>query len=90
VKVRIGRVPKNLIADHLSRIVVYDTYETPIFQCFPNDQLFRAQVELWHADIVNYLMMVEMPMEGTTDDRAPFLSMVMIFTWDDPYLFKYC
>jgi len=34
---------KSLVIDHLSRIVTNDASESPIYDCFPNDQLFRLQ-----------------------------------------------
>jgi len=45
---------ENPIADHLSRIVTSDACESPICDCFPNEQLCRAHVEPSFADIVNF------------------------------------
>ena len=50
------KVSKSPIADHLSRLVTNNVSESPISNCFPDEQLFRAQVESWFADIVNYLV----------------------------------
>jgi len=36
---------KNPVADHLSRLVTNDVSESPICDCFPDEQLFRAQME---------------------------------------------
>jgi len=47
---------ENSIANHLSRIVTSDAYESPIFYYFPEEQLFGAHLELRSADIVNYLV----------------------------------
>ena len=52
---------ENPAADHLSRIVTSNASKSPIGDRFPNEQLFRAHVELWLADIVNYLVTEEMP-----------------------------
>ena len=64
--------------DHLSRIILDNACETPIFE-FPYEQLFRAQMEPWGADIVSYLVTGDMPRQWTKDDRAHFLSMVRFF-----------
>jgi len=58
VRSKIGRV-------HLSRLLVHDTDEPLISDCFPDEKLFRVQEEPWFADIVNYLVIGEMPGGGT-------------------------
>ena len=64
------------VADHLSRIVTSDASESPICDRFPDEQLFRAHVEPWFTNIVNYLVRNEMPKGWNKDDKACFLSMV--------------
>ena len=44
----------------------------------------------WFADIVNYLVIGQMPLPWGQQDKSKFLSMVKNSFWDDPYLFKYC
>jgi len=77
------------VADHLSRIVTSDASESPICDRLPNEQLFRAHMEQWFANIVNYLVIGEMPKSWINDDRARFLSIAWFFMLDGPYLFKY-
>ena len=52
---------ENPVADHLSRLVTNEASEPSISDCFPNEQLFKDQVEPWFAIIVNYLVTGEMP-----------------------------
>ena len=67
---------ENQVVDHLSRIVTSDASEFPICDCSPDEQLVGAYVESWFADIVNYLIIGEMPRGWNKDDRACILSMV--------------
>ena len=67
-----------------------DAFESLICDCFLKEQIFRAYVEPWYVDIMNFLVIREMPKGRNKDDRARFLSMVRFFMSDDPYLFKYC
>ena len=48
---------ENVVADHLSRLVLETTYEgLPIGDTFPDEQLFALVHCPWYADIVNYLV----------------------------------
>ena len=47
----------NVVADHLSRLMVSDTStRAPICDTFLDEQLFLVMTYLWYADIVNYLV----------------------------------
>ena len=63
-------------SNSVSRLVVHDAIEPPISDCFPNEQLFRVQEEPWYADIVNYLVIGDMPQGWNKNDRDHFLFMV--------------
>ena len=63
---------ENPILDLLSQIVINEAHEIPIFECFSDEQLFRAQVERLHVNIVNYLVTREMRRGWTKDDRTFF------------------
>ena len=52
--------------------------------------LLMVQSEPWYADIVNYLVIGEIPLGWSKHDKAKFFSLVKFFYWDNPYLFKYC
>jgi hypothetical protein len=81
------------VADHLSRLTVdYIKDATPIYETFPNEQFMHIghNPAPWFADIVNYLVISQLPLHWRQRDKFKFLSMVKHFLWDDPYLFKYC
>ena len=78
-----------MVADHLSRINIAPL-SMPIFEQFPDEQLLSVSTEPWFADIVNYLVIGDTPVDWSNQDKYKFLSQVRNFFWDDPYLFKYC
>lgn len=84
---------ENVVADHLSRLIVEFTEDTlPISETSVDEQLlhiYQSPVP-WFADIVNYLVTSQMLLHSTKLDRSKFLAEVKYFFWDDPYLFKYC
>ena len=77
---------KNQVADHLSRFVTSNASDSPICDCFHDEQLFRVHVEPWFANMVNFMVIREMHEGWNKDNRACFLSMVRFFMWDDLYL----
>jgi len=87
-EIRDRKGSKNLVADHLSPIIVES--ESTISECFPDEQLLMVQSKPWYADIVNYLVTGEIPMGWSKHDKNRFFSLVKFFYWDNPYLFKYC
>ncbi|KAI3470782.1 hypothetical protein Pfo_027445 [Paulownia fortunei] len=82
---------ENVVADHLSKLVCDDSFQTtPINDTFPDEQLFNVSILPWFADIVNFLVTGKMPSHWNSQDKKKFLTEVKIFYWNDPYLFKYC
>jgi hypothetical protein len=84
---------ENVVADHLLRITVDFTKEaTPISETFPDEQLMHIAhtPSPWFADIVNDIVIGQMPLHWGRQDKSKFMSMVNYFFWDDPYLLKYC
>ncbi|CAL2238230.1 unnamed protein product [Prunus armeniaca] len=84
---------ENMVADHLSKIVVEEQGEAvlPLNETFPDEQLFVAQVkEPWYADFVNYLACGVLRNDLTYQDKKKFFSMVKHYVWDEPFLFKHC
>jgi hypothetical protein len=68
---------KNVVADHLSRLVVdFDEDVVPISETFPDEQLMHiSQISTpWFADIVNYLVTAKMPSHWTKQDRSKILA----------------
>ena len=49
-----------------------------------------VEVLSWYADIVNYLVIGQLPEHWTKQDKANFFTEIKNFFWDDLYLFKYC
>ena len=86
-EIRDRKGSKNVVADHLSRIIVES--ESITSECFPDEQLLMVQSEPRYADIVNYLVTGEIPVGWSKHDKDRFFSMVKFFYWDDPYSFKY-
>ncbi|CAL9001020.1 unnamed protein product, partial [Prunus brigantina] len=84
---------ENVVADHLSRIVVEEQGEAvlPLNETFPDEQLYVVQVkEPWYADFVNYLACGVLRNDLTYQDKKKFFSMVKHYVWDEPFLFKHC
>ncbi|VVA34735.1 PREDICTED: LOW QUALITY PROTEIN, partial [Prunus dulcis] len=84
---------ENVVADHLSRIVVEEQGEAvlPLNETFPDEQLYVAQVkEPWYADFVNYLACGVLRNDLTYQEKKKFFSMVKHYVWDEPFLFKHC
>jgi hypothetical protein len=82
---------ENLVADHLSRLVVEDSLETmPIKDTFSDEQLFNISDLPWFADIANFLVTGQIPSHWIAQDKKKFFAEARNFFWDDPYLFKYC
>jgi hypothetical protein len=93
IKIRDKKGFENVVADHLSRLVVdFNEDVVPIAETFPDEQLMHiSQIPApWFADIVNYLVTAQIPSHWTKQDRSKFLAGVKYFFWDDLYLFKYC
>ncbi|KAI3453437.1 hypothetical protein Pfo_010100 [Paulownia fortunei] len=91
VTIRDKKGVENVVADHLSRLVCDDSFQTtPINDTFPDEQLFNVSILPWFADIVNFLVTGKMSSHWNSQDKKKFLTEVKKFYWDDPYLFKYC
>jgi len=89
-EIRDRKGSENLVANHLCRIIRQRESESTIFECFTDGQLLMLQSKSWYADIVNYLVIGEVPLGWSKHDNNKFFYLVKIFYWDDPYLFKYC
>ena len=83
---------ENVVADHLSRLVVQEPNEhIPIPDSFPDEQLLSIHsVCPWYADICNYLATGLLPPLWNPEDKRRFMADVKYFYFDNPYLFKYC
>ena len=90
LEIRDKKGTENVVADHLSRILVAPSSEPPINESFPDEQLMSLSTKPWFADIVNYLAIGKIPSHWTKQDKYKFFAQVKYFIWDDPYLFKQC
>ena len=80
-----------MVADHLSWLVPVSTSKgLPIGNTFPDEQLFSLVHCPWYADIVNYLVIGQIPPQWTSQQKRNFLVAIKKYYFDDPYLFKYC
>jgi hypothetical protein len=93
IEIRDKKGTKNVVADHLSRSTMDFTEDaTPISETFLDEQLMHIahNPAPWLTDIVNNLVIGQMPLHRGQQDKIKFLSKVKTFLWDNPYLFKYC
>ena len=91
LEIRDKKGSENVVADHLSRLIVEPVDDNlPIKQSFPDEQFMSVSHIPWFADIVNYLATGKLPTHWSKQDRVKFLTEVKKFFWEDPYLFKYC
>ena len=92
IQIRDKKDSKNVVADHLSRLIVDFSKDTiSISETFLDEQWMHIahNPAPWFANIVNYLVTYQMPLHWGQQDKAKFLAIVKYFFWDDPYLFKY-
>ena len=81
---------KNLVANHLSRILYDREIESSVSECFPNEQLHIVDPNPWYGVFVKYLVASKIVEGLTKNDRDRFFHLMKFFICDDPYLFKYC
>ena len=80
---------ENVVADHMSKLIVESQEGLfPLNDSFPDEQLLKVSQLPWFVDIVNYIVLGQIPTNWSKQDKLKFLSQVKYFFWDDPYLFK--
>ncbi|XP_060960696.1 uncharacterized protein LOC133031253 [Cannabis sativa] len=73
LEIRDKKGSENVVADHLSRIVVETNHDsTTIIETFPDEQLMHVSSFPWYADIVNYLVTGEIPSHWSKQDKSKF------------------
>ena len=81
---------ENVVADHLYCLVSETTSEGMLVgNTFPDEQLFALVHCPWYADIVNYLVIGQIPSQRTSQKKRKFLVDIKKNYFDDPYLFQY-
>ncbi|RVW19567.1 Retrovirus-related Pol polyprotein from transposon 17.6 [Vitis vinifera] len=82
---------ENVVADHLSRLVIaHDSHGLPINDDFPEESLMSIEVAPWYSHIANYLVIGEVPSEWSAQDKKHFFAKIHAYYWEEPFLFKYC
>ncbi|KAM2163257.1 hypothetical protein ACFX1Q_040963 [Malus domestica] len=92
IEIRDKKGSKNVVADHLSRMVHEEhEHDVPIPETFPDEQLLSIEVsEPWYADLVNYLVSKQVPSTLTKHQCDKLRKDARFYVWDNPYLWKYC
>ena len=70
---------KNIVIDHLLWLIDVPSNEPSMEESFPNEQLMSVTIELWYADIVNYLAIDMIFFHWTTQDKHKFFVQVKYF-----------
>jgi len=78
-EIRDTKDAENPVADHLSSIVCTRGTKGPIYECFPDEQLFIVQSNPWYVDIVNYLVTAKLLEDWNKHDRDRFLHRVKFY-----------
>jgi hypothetical protein len=61
---------KNVVDDHLSRLIIDSTFDiTPINDYFHDESLLSISTMSWFADIINFLAIENLPAHWSTQDR---------------------
>lgn len=83
---------EDLVADHLSRLVETKDDIKPIEETFSYEHLYslegRNDIEHWYADIVNYLVIRELPHNINLYYKSKLKFENRFYMWDHPYLWK--
>ncbi|KAD3639948.1 hypothetical protein E3N88_29171 [Mikania micrantha] len=80
---------ENVVADHLSRIMLEEEDVSPdINDQFPDEYLMSVSVDPWYANFANYLAAGTLPEDWSRKRKQQFYSQVKHYFWDEPNLFK--
>ncbi|XP_073106151.1 transposon Ty3-I Gag-Pol polyprotein isoform X1 [Elaeis guineensis] len=93
LEIRDKKGSENVVADHISRILVEHTIGIDeVKEKFSDEQLFAISSSRppWFAHIVNYLSTGQVPSHWTKQEKDRFFSQIKHYFWEEPELFKYC
>ncbi|XP_076936552.1 uncharacterized protein LOC143603719 [Bidens hawaiensis] len=80
---------ENVVADHLSRIVIEDgDRDGPIDESFPDEQILAMSQNSWFAHIVNFKVAGDLAEHWPRRKEKHLVSQAKQYFWDDPDLFK--
>lgn len=90
LEIRDKKGTKNLVADHLSRLVNGEITkkESEVMEEFPDEKLLMIQERQWFADLANHKVIGWLPEDLTWQQKKKFLRHSKFYVWDEPYLFK--
>ncbi|XP_022032292.1 uncharacterized protein LOC110933371 [Helianthus annuus] len=91
LEIRDKKGSENVVADHLSRILVEGIDDlSEINERFPDEQLLVVStfVAPWYAHYVNYLATGAIPNHWTKKRQQQFMVQVKQYIWNEPELFK--
>ncbi|XP_076933079.1 uncharacterized protein LOC143598855 [Bidens hawaiensis] len=89
LKIRDKKGTENVVADHLSRIVLEDgDGDGPINESFPDEQILAVSQNPWFANIVNFKIAGDLPERWPRRKKKHLVSHAKQYIWDDPDLFK--
>ena len=73
IQIRDKKGVENVVADHLSRLAIaHNTHNPPIIDEFPEESLLTMSIAPWYANIANFLVTRELPVEWTAQDKKFF------------------
>ncbi|XP_065854963.1 uncharacterized protein [Euphorbia lathyris] len=91
LEIRDKKGSKNLVADHLSRLLSSDSDNGELKVEFPDEHLFSINtIEPWYADLVNYMVTGAMPEDFIRNEKDKLRKEAKYYVWDEPYLWKHC
>ena len=69
---------ENVVADHLSKLIIDDPSPSPIRDTFPYEHILAVQVRSmpWYAHIVNYLATDKIPIDWDYNERKRFFKLL--------------
>ncbi|KAI3828508.1 hypothetical protein L1987_02609 [Smallanthus sonchifolius] len=89
VEIRDKKGSENVVADHLSRIMVDDEESTIVInESFPEEHIMSVSSVPWFANIINFLATCAIPSHWVKKKKTHFLSQVKQYIWEEPDLFK--
>ena len=73
LEIRDKKGSENVVADHISRLIVDSSEDHPILKTFSNEQLlFVDNITPWYVDIINYLVTGKTPSNWSKNDQFRF------------------
>ncbi|XP_076949339.1 uncharacterized protein LOC143621957 [Bidens hawaiensis] len=80
---------ENVVADHLSRIVLKDgDWDWPINKSFPDEQILAVSQNPWFTHTVNFKVAGDLPERWPRMKKKHLVSQAKQYIWDDHDLYK--